>query len=736
MGLKRLEMRTISTDLSKPTADEKVGAARLTTLRLLRIMMAAALVLPLLLFTFASWISYQDIHALADERIERSLDVVQEQALRVFQSISLAFQAVDNLLGSLSDEEIAAKQSLLHDQLGLIVSKLPEVQSVWVFDRSGHALVTGTLYPAPKSRDYAQEDYFRAPRDGHIGFYISAHHESPFGGKSFFSISRARRDASGTFQGIVELSVLPGGFAEFYSRLVSAAGVQYALIRDDGLILARYPQIAAGDTRLDEGSGFTRTIKTDPERGFYTVASQVDHIERRFGVRRLPGYPIYMTAGIATAEMTREWLTSMGAHLIFGIPATLLLFGALANVMWRTERLYAEQDRRQTAEDSMRQAQKMEAVGQLTGGVAHDFNNLLMIIIGNLEAVQRLVGNGTESFSTKLQRNVANAMHGARRAATLTQQLLAFSRRQPLSPRPLDVNKLVKGLSEFLVRSLGETIALEVVGTAGLWKVEVDHAQLEAALINLAINARDAMPNGGKLTIETSNAYLDDAYCRQYADVRPGQYVLTSVSDTGMGMSQVVLDRAFEPFFTTKPAGSGTGLGLSQVYGFVKQSGGHLKIYSEVGHGTTIKVYLPRIPEHLLHEEKPARQVAEAGRGERVLVVEDDHDVRAYAVETLCELNYDVCEASDAEGALKNFKGQRFDLLLTDVVLPGMNGRQLADQLKSGQSDLRVLFMTGYSRNAIVHHGRLDPGVDMVQKPVTASELATKIREILDAGRG
>jgi CheY-like chemotaxis protein len=201
-------------------------------------------------------------------------------------------------------------------------------------------------------------------------------------------------------------------------------------------------------------------------------------------------------------------------------------------------------------------------------------------------------------------------------------------------------------------------------------------------------------------------------------------------------MSQVVLDRAFEPFFTTKPAGSGTGLGLSQVYGFVKQSGGHLKIYSEVGHGTTIKVYLPRIPEHLLHEEKPARQVAEAGRGERVLVVEDDHDVRAYAVETLCELNYDVCEAPDAEGALKNFKGQRFDLLLTDVVLPGMNGRQLADRLKSGQSDLRVLFMTGYSRNAIVHHGRLDPGVDMVQKPVTASELAAKIREILDAGRG
>jgi two-component system, NtrC family, sensor kinase len=727
-------MPIFSADLGGPSAGEKVAPGRLATLRLLRIMMAAALLLPLLLFTFASWVSYKDIHALTDERIERSLDVVQEQALRVFQSINLAFAAVDDLLGTRSGIEIENDQARLHDRLDLIASKLPEVQSIWVFDRFGLPQATSTHYPAPVLPDYGNDPYFRVPEGGYLGIYIGGHQESRSGGQPFFPVSRGRRDAAGAFQGVIEISVLPSAFAEFYSRLVSTPGLQYALIRDDGLILTRYPQMTPGDARLDEHSGFARTIKANPERGFYTAASQVDHIERRFGERRLPGYPVYMTAGIATAEMTREWLTGMGAHLIFGIPATLLLFGALANVLWRTERLYAEQDRRQAAEDSMRQAQKMEAVGQLTGGVAHDFNNLLMIIIGNLETVQRAAGNGTESPSAKLQRCVANAMHGARRAATLTQQLLAFSRRQPLSPRPLDVNQLVKGLSDFLVRSLGETISLEVVGTAGLWRVEVDHAQLEAALINLAINARDAMPGGGKLTIETGNAYLDDAYCRQHADVRPGQYVLTSVSDTGSGMSQAVLDRAFEPFFTTKPTGSGTGLGLSQVYGFVKQSGGHLKIYSELGHGTTVKIYLPRMAGQSLREEKTGRPAIEVGRGERVLVVEDDHEVRAYAVETLAELNYDVCEAPDAEDALKIFKGQRFDLLLTDVVLPGMNGRQLADQLKSRQSDLRVLFMTGYSRNAIVHHGRLDPGVDMVQKPVTATELAAKIREVLDAG--
>jgi CheY-like chemotaxis protein len=372
----------------------------------------------------------------------------------------------------------------------------------------------------------------------------------------------------------------------------------------------------------------------------------------------------------------------------------------------------------------------MEAVGQLTGGVAHDFNNLLMIIIGNLELIQRLFEKGPGADPSKLQRCVSNAMHGARRAATLTQQLLAFSRRQALNPRPLDVNKLVKTLSDFLSRSLGEMISLEVVGAAGLWKVEADHAQMEAAIVNLAVNARDAMAGGGKLTIETSNAYLDEAYCRNNADLQPGQFVLTSVTDTGAGMPQPIIDRAFEPFFTTKPPGSGTGLGLSQVYGFVKQSGGHLKIYSELGHGTTVKIYLPRMRGDAAMDDKAAIRMPETGSGERVMVVEDDNEVRAYVMETLAELKYQVCEAANAESAIELFETRGVDLLLTDVVLPGMDGRQLADRMKLRQPDLKVLFMTGYSRNAIVHQGRLDPGVEMVQKPVTANELAGKIREI------
>jgi CheY-like chemotaxis protein len=284
-----------------------------------------------------------------------------------------------------------------------------------------------------------------------------------------------------------------------------------------------------------------------------------------------------------------------------------------------------------------------------------------------------------------------------------------------------------------LSRSLGETISSEVVTTPGLWTVEADQPQIEAAIVNLALNARDAMPDGGKLTIETGNAYLDDAYCRSQPDVRPGQYAMVAVTDTGRGMSQELIEHAFEPFFTTKPAGQGTGLGLSQVYGFVKQSGGHVKIYSEIGQGTTVKVYLPRIAGPAAMEtpiESPALADL-AAAGESVLVVEDDDQVRSYVVETLRALNYVVDEAPTAERALEISGNRTFALLLTDVVLPGANGRELADRLLSQQPRLKVLYMTGYSRNAIVHNGRLDPGVEMIQKPVTGSELARKVRAVL-----
>ena len=394
------------------------------------------------------------------------------------------------------------------------------------------------------------------------------------------------------------------------------------------------------------------------------------------------------------------------------------------------ENLRAQIAERERVEGVLRQAQKMEAMGQLTGGIAHDFNNLLQVIMGNLEVLQRrkLV---TSDDATRM---IASARRGAERAATLTQRLLAFARRQPLDPKPFDVNKLVNGMSELLHRTLGEAIRIETVQAGGIWRVHADANQLENALLNLAVNARDAMDSGGKLTIETANVLLDERYA-DANEIPAGQYVMIAVSDTGQGMTGEVAAKAFEPFFTTKDVGKGSGLGLSQVYGFIKQSGGHAKIYSEPGQGTTIKLYLPRFAQGDDTEAAAPSPASPQGQADRlILVVEDDEDVRAHGVAMLKELGYAVIEAADGAAALRALEANReVRLLFTDVGLPGrLNGRQLADEARRRNPTLEVLFTTGYARNAIVHHGRLDPGVDLITKPFTFTALASKVHAIFE----
>jgi PAS domain S-box-containing protein len=405
----------------------------------------------------------------------------------------------------------------------------------------------------------------------------------------------------------------------------------------------------------------------------------------------------------------------------------------------RTRQLEAENEARRKAEEGLRQAQKMEAVGQLTGGIAHDFNNLLTIVLGGLERIGRQITALEPSPAvSRVERAREMALDGARRAVTLTSRLLAFSRQQPLDPKAVDANKLVAGMSEFLRRTLGEAVSLETVLAGGLWRTHADANQLENAILNLALNSRDAMPEGGKLTIETANCYLDDTYVATVAEpVERGQYVLIAVADTGAGMSPSALERAFEPFFTTKEVGKGTGLGLSQVYGFVRQSDGHVRIYSEIGHGTTVKIYLPRFlgSESDVAASQGLEISGQAIGAECILVVEDDAALRAFTSESLTELGYRVLEAANGAAALELLDNERqIDLLFTDVVMPdGMNGRQLADEALRRRPGLKVLFTTGYTRNAIVHHGRLDPGVQMLGKPFSFADLGAKIRALLDA---
>ena len=395
-----------------------------------------------------------------------------------------------------------------------------------------------------------------------------------------------------------------------------------------------------------------------------------------------------------------------------------------------TTEIEAEVGRRAAAESQLRQLQKMESLGKLTGGIAHDFNNMLAIVIGGLNLAQRRLARGESDVGKYLN----SAMEGANRAATLTQRLLAFSRQQPLSPIAIDSNRLVSGLSELLTRSLGELVDLETILGAGLWKAKADPVELENVIVNLAVNARDAMPEGGKLTIETCNVHVDEDYARE-AEIAPGQYIQIAVTDTGTGMTPDVLARAFDPFFTTKDVGKGTGLGLSQVFGFVRQSGGHVRVYSEPGHGTTFKLYLPRFwGEELPLVQRIATPLRQGKASEIILVVEDEERVRNNSVETLRELGYTVIHASSGPEALAMIEtGQDVTLLFTDVVMPGMTGRQLADRAVELLPCLKVVYTTGYTRNAVVHNGVLDPGTNFLPKPFGIDQLAAKIAEVLDS---
>ena len=381
-------------------------------------------------------------------------------------------------------------------------------------------------------------------------------------------------------------------------------------------------------------------------------------------------------------------------------------------------------------EAQLQQAQKMEAVGQLTGGVAHDFNNLLTVILGNLQLLERRVEG-----DARIQKRVRRASDAALRGADLTKRLLAFSRRQVLEPEVVGLDGLVAGMDDLLRRTLGEAIEIKTALADELWPATVDRHQLESALLNLAINARDAMPSGGKLTIETANSRLEDEYVARHAYVVTGDYVMLAVTDTGTGMSPEVIEHAFEPFFTTKGAGKGSGLGLSMVYGFVKQSRGHVNIYSEEGHGTTVKLYLPRAkPGDEAVAEEAAPEVVVRSEGETILVVEDDAAVREIAVALLEDRGYRVLEAGDGRTALGVLdEHPDIDLLLTDVVMPGgMGGPDLARNARERRPDLKVLYTSGYTENAIVHGGVLDEGVEMIGKPYQTEELAQKVRQVLD----
>jgi two-component system NtrC family sensor kinase len=709
-------------------------------------LLAASIVLPVVVLAAGAAISYRQHQDAARDRLQRNLATVYEHALKVFETVDISARYVDELLLNVSDEQIRAAEGDYNMRLRALTDMLPQLADIWVIGADGHPVVSGTVFPMPRRLDLSDRAYFRAHRNNEVeGLFVDRVVQSRAtndrGQPRFFALSRKRTGPDGAFAGVITMSVSPDYFFDYYSKLPPP--IVATLIREsDGSVLARYPAPPRTVAQVPAGP-FIQAVRARPEGGFITVRSASDGAEQTFAYRRLPNHAVYVAAGIDTKDIVALWLGDLSRHLIFGLPATAAMIGLCLVALRRTRReaaanamLREEIARREATEEALRQSQKMEAVGRLTGGIAHDFNNLLTAIIGNLDlALRRLDGED------RVRGWLANSRKASERAATLVQRLLAFSRQHPLEVKSVDINRLVQDMSDLFGRTIGETVTIETVLAGGLWKAAIDPNQLENTILNLAVNARDAMPDGGRLTIETANCHLDEHYVAETgAEIAPGQYVMLAVSDSGTGMSREVMNRAFEPFFTTKPPGLGTGLGLSQAYGFAKQSGGHIRIYSEVGEGTSIKLYLPRltgtgIPAWSARET--AAPLVPANGTETILVVEDDAQVSRLAVEALEERGYRVIAAGDGPSALRLFEdAQHIDLLLTDVILPGgMNGRQLSDEVRRRRPSIKVLYVTGYTRNAIIHHGRLDPDIELLTKPFTADALTRKIRQMLDTDR-
>ncbi len=662
-------------------------------LRLLSAMMIGSLVLPAVLFIYAAWLNYNKIQGLADERINRSLDVLSEHTLKVLNTPELVIDEIAESIDGLSDEDVRSNEARLHTRFKRMADTLPQVSSIWLTDRDGYALISSYFFPAPRGGTLIDQDVVRAQVDEDHGIYIGAV-EMPrwVKGPAFFGVSRRRPTADGAFNGVINVSLLPDDFEKFYAGIGSEPGTYFAMIQADGSILARHPAPANLEDRLNtRARALAVAVLTDGERGIYTARAQLDGIERNFGYRKVERYPIYVVAGLASTAIRQEWLSTMGSHLIFGLPATLLLFLILGVALRRTKSLYAEEDRRAAAETALRKSQQLEAIGQLTGGVAHDFNNLLMVIAGNVDRLKRKPHDEKDS---RILDMIATA---AKRGETLTRQLLSFSRRQALSPEPIDVSKRIPELKEILARSLREDIEVAIEMPDHLCSVKVDPGELELAVLNIGVNARDAMPNGGRLAIAARRVTLQG---EPATDGLAGDFVEIEFADTGSGIPPEVLPRVFEPFFTTKGERRGTGLGLSQAYGFAKQSGGTVTVTSALGQGTTIRMYLPCAEAENRPVASDQEEPAAAGGRKTVLVVEDDLPVAEVCKCYLDQLGYDVEFASCPRDALQALRqGENpVDAMLSDILMPGgMSGLDLAHQVRRIRPALPIVLMTGFS---------------------------------------
>ena len=578
----------------------ETGKTGFDAIRTLRLLFVGTIVLPLLLGTIGAYLSYRASYRSAADALAEAVAVAEENTTKVLDTHVLVADRIDDLLAGLSDAQIRINEQKLHDRMSQQIADLPEVVAAWVIGADRRELVSARVYPVNDNLDQSGREDLKALQDSRNKTFVWALRARSLNGGEFqpyFTVSRRRQSSDGSFRGIVVVAVSGEYFASFYNSLLGGS-TQYtaSVLREDGTTLAHYPEDASLPSTAQERSLLEQALANKATSGIVDSGGLFDMAGSLVAYQRLADYPVYVTIARTRDSILRDWVVSISGYALVGIPAAIGLALLSLVALRRTRR---EQEALAQARDAVTQhaaieaqlhhAQKMEAVGLLTAGIAHDFNNLLTIVAGNIALVE--AGDG--KLEEDGQRLLAAAAAGCDRAAALTQRLLGFARRKPVDPQPVDVNEVITGLSDLPWRA-GDRITTEVRLLGGLWPVFVDPNQLESAVLNLALNARDAMAGRGTLTIETRNHQFDDASAAEGSGVTPGDYVAILVADTGPGMPEEVREKAFDPFFTTKPEGIGTGLGLSQVYGFVTRSGGHCTIDSEPGRGTTVKLYLPR----------------------------------------------------------------------------------------------------------------------------------------------
>lgn len=699
-----------------PNAAQEAKIKRITPLHLA---LGVAVLAPLLLLGVVGASRYRQTVLASEQNVERYARIGEEHASKVFDANQVLLDRLLAVAGTASSRDIHAHEQPLHDAIGVLTRKLPQVQSVWVLDETGHPLLTDRFFPAPHELDLSDRPSFRAHRSGQRSLFITDIRIGKKTREHFFDMTRARVDAQGRFAGTVQVSLHPGYFDAFYREIAEREpGLTISLVRADGAVLARWPRSPKPGVRLQANSPMLRMMTEGRASGAFTAPSTVDGTEKISHIRKLPGYPVYVFAGVARPAVQERWRTEMLplAMLALAFSGVVLAFGLYALRSEREQRrisrhLEEEIERREGTEAMLRQAQKMEVLGHLSGGVAHDFNNLLMVIQMNvhlLSATRPELGGNPRVES--IRRAVASG-------AKLTRQLLSFSRKQPLAPEPVDLPVQMAAIAELCQPVLGSAITCRFDTAPGVPTVVLDIAELELALLNLAINARHAMPDGGSFSVKLQACAppgSGDPCAETWAEIR--------VSDTGTGIPPELIGKIFEPFFTTKQLGQGTGLGLSQVQSMCQRAGGTVAVESTVGQGTTIVLRFPGAGPAAQAGPQEGAELALA-LPRRILFVEDNLDIAQASIEALRHYGCEVlhCETADAARGVLAAQAGSFDIVISDIVMPGqLDGVQLVQHIRAHYPALPVVLMSGYTDKLNLVE---ELGIPVLSKPFNIDSL-------------